>query len=1140
MASKTVQVEKLEEKLAVTEAKYRSLVENASEGIATVDLRGRFTFVNKALCRILGYDQEELIGKPFADFLHPEDRNWIVRKFLDAWRHPRRRPRLNFRAVHRDGHYIHMYSSPSLFKRRGMLAGFQAIVSDVTDLVEAELALRESEGRLNAILGSMQDHVLAFDKNGKVTFHHSPKGGGDLLSSKGIGRKYSEVLPPQLVKSFAEAFRENMDGKTATVDCWIRARGGTRWFSAKVSPVLTECEFKGSVAVLRDVTEERRSTLKLRRLSQFLATIINNLPDMVFIKDRDLRYVLVNDSYCRFVGKPRDEILHTTDNDHFSKKEADFFREKDREVFSRGIIVDVPEEAATDLMGFVHTLHTRRAPIRDASGLMTHIVGVSRDITEQKRMERQLEESRRFSSSILQNAPNPLLVINPDTSILYSNPALERLTGYSSSELIGRKAPYPWWPQEQVEKLLMDLKLSMSGELHKIEAAFRRKNGERFWVEIRGITITGKGGLKYYISNWTDVTEQKRAEERIREYASVLTGTLESTADGILVVDHDARIIVYNKRFAELLNIPESILTSRDDRKVMKYLSKQVKDFKTFEKRTRELFANPDMESVDVFEYRNGKVFERYSRPHRIGSETAGRVISIRDITEQRRLETELRRYTGRLEELVEQRTRELESSRRFLEATMESTPDPIYIKDREFKYLFANEAYCKLLGKSREEIIGQTVYAFYPREEADILTQQDREVIEKGTVVHVPDFPVRGAYGKTRIIYTIKAPVKDPSGKVNYLIGITRDMTEIKQIEERLRRSERFRSSLLENSAYPILVVGPDSTVRYVNPAFEKMTGYTPSEVIGLRPPYPWWLEEDFERNREKLMFTLKQEKARYEMRFRRRNGELFWVEVFGVLVEIEGEKHYLSHWVDITERRQLDEMKEQFISTITHELRTPLASIKGYLEYVLEGRHGPIPEKVESSLAVVKRNTDRLVSLTNELLDLRRLQAGRLELNLESLDLREVIDQCVKEIQPLIQARLQRLQVDAPNMPILLEADRNRVAQAIANLLSNASKFTPEGGRIILSAAEDEEAVKVQVSDTGIGIRSQDLNRVFEPFTYIRKPIQTEGTGLGLSITKGMVEAHGGRIWVESAGEGRGATFTFTLPKQVNNKRG
>jgi len=152
--------------------------------------------------------------------------------------------------------------------------------------------------------------------------------------------------------------------------------------------------------------------------------------------------------------------------------------------------------------------------------------------------------------------------------------------------------------------------------------------------------------------------------------------------------------------------------------------------------------------------------------------------------------------------------------------------------------------------------------------------------------------------------------------------------------------------------------------------------------------------------------------------------------------------------------------------------------------------------------------------------------------------LDLRDIIDQCAKEIQPLIDSKLQQLHVNIPNRPLTVKADRTRIAQAIVNLLNNASKFTPEGGRVIISAAEDTEVIQVQVSDTGIGIRGEDLGKIFEPFTYIRKPIQAEGTGLGLNITKGLVEAHGGQIWVESTGEGEGATFTFTLPRLTRNE--
>ncbi len=974
MAGKTLEVKELEEELAVSEAKYRSLVEGAAEGIATVDLRGRFTYVNRALCRTLGYNREELIGKPFAAFLHPEDRKWIVPKFLGAWTNPRRRPRLNFRAVHKKGHFIRMYSCPSLFKRRGIIAGFHAIVSDITDLVEAEQALKESEARLHGILNSMEDSVFAFDREGRVTFQHSSSIESQFVSSKElIGKKYSEVLPPHLVELFANALIDNENGKTATLECWLKSGNETRWFSVKLSPILSEGEFNGSLAVIRDITESKRATQELGRYSQFQTAIIDNVPDMIFIKGRDFRYVLANKAYCEFVNKPRSEVFGSTDYAHSPKKEADFFRAKDQEVFRNGLMVEVPEETATDARGLVHILHTKKAAIRDAAGNITHLVGVTRDITERKRIERQLEESRMFSSSILSNAPNPLLVAGADTSILYVNPALEQLTGYSSSELVGRKAPYPWWPEKQVEKLGEMLKHNISGELRSLEACFQKKSGESFWVEIKGIPISEEGKLKYYVSNWADVTEQKRARQELEGYASILNGTLESTVDGILVVSRDEKIVAYNRRWVEMLNVPESIFRSRDDREAMKFLCTQIKSFETFEKRTRELFASPDMENIDVFEYKDGRIFERYSRPHKIGNETVGRVISIRDITERRRMEDELRRYSARLEELVEKRTEELESSRRFLEATMESTPDAIYIKDRDSKYLFANEAYCKLFGKSKNEIIGSTVYDLYPKEQADILTEQDEKVIRGGNIIHVPDFPVKSPNGGTRIIYTIKAPVNDASGRAAYLVGITRDMTELKQTEEKLRRSEKFRSSMLENSAYPILVVESDSTIRYVNPALVELTGYSSSEIIGTKPPYPWWPEEDVEKVGKNLENAVSRDRARYEMRFRRKSGEDFWVEVYGVSVEAEGERYYLSHWVDITERRRLDEMKDRFISAVTHELRTPLVSVKGYLEHVLKGKQGPVPEKIESSLAVVKRNADRLVNLTNELLDIR-----------------------------------------------------------------------------------------------------------------------------------------------------------------------
>jgi signal transduction histidine kinase len=236
----------------------------------------------------------------------------------------------------------------------------------------------------------------------------------------------------------------------------------------------------------------------------------------------------------------------------------------------------------------------------------------------------------------------------------------------------------------------------------------------------------------------------------------------------------------------------------------------------------------------------------------------------------------------------------------------------------------------------------------------------------------------------------------------------------------------------------------------------------------------------------------------------------------------------------VDITERKQVENMKDQFISVATHELRTPLASIKGYMELILEEKIGPVSAEVGSCLGVVKRNADRLSHLTDDMLDLRRLESGKFELNLEPVSFHEIVDDCVSEIAPFLNEKKQRLHLELADGPIRIQADPIRLSQVLVNLLSNACKFTPERGEIRIRVEGEAEEVKVQISDNGIGIRKGDLERVFEPFAAIQKSTYVKGTGLGLAVTKALVEAHGGRIWAESEGEGKGSMFTFTLPRE------
>lgn len=233
-----------------------------------------------------------------------------------------------------------------------------------------------------------------------------------------------------------------------------------------------------------------------------------------------------------------------------------------------------------------------------------------------------------------------------------------------------------------------------------------------------------------------------------------------------------------------------------------------------------------------------------------------------------------------------------------------------------------------------------------------------------------------------------------------------------------------------------------------------------------------------------------------------------------------------------DVTGEAEVDRLKSDFVSIVSHELRTPLTSIKGYLDLVLMGAAGQINKQQASFLEIAKANADRLNALVSDLLDISRIESGKAVLDLKVTSLSEIIYQVAQGLEHEFEARGLTLQVDVPaNLPEIL-ADPVRVAQILGNLLSNAYKYTQNGGATI-RARSTSKAIQVDVSDTGIGIFKEDQEKIFGRFFRAEDNLvrQQPGTGLGLNITKSLVEMHGGRIWLESE-PGKGTTFSFTLP--------
>jgi signal transduction histidine kinase len=227
----------------------------------------------------------------------------------------------------------------------------------------------------------------------------------------------------------------------------------------------------------------------------------------------------------------------------------------------------------------------------------------------------------------------------------------------------------------------------------------------------------------------------------------------------------------------------------------------------------------------------------------------------------------------------------------------------------------------------------------------------------------------------------------------------------------------------------------------------------------------------------------------------------------------------------------QEANRLKTEFVSMVSHELRTPLTSIQGYAELLLEDER--IAGEERESLTIVRKNADRLLGLINDLLDLSRIEAGRVDLHRTSLDLARLISEVARSLRPLIEAKRQRLKLDLADGLPAVWADANRVTQILTNLISNAHKYTLVDGSITVAARRDDGFVRVDVSDTGIGLSPEDQAQLFTRFfrAHERSPQAGGGTGLGLVISRLLVELHGGRITVSSA-LGQGSTFSFSLP--------
>jgi len=1116
---------KAEEALRESEEFSTSLLENSPDPIVVINPDTSVRYANPALENLTGFSRAEVTGKksPYPWWTE-ETLKKTTRDLKEAMRKGAKKVEELFQKKSGERFRVEITSAPVI--SNGKLKYYMANWVDITERKQAEEALANEAIRRRILIDESLDGIVILDENAKV--YEANQRFAEML-----GYTPEEVLqlhtwdwdiqwtPDELLEMGRSVGAEGLHLETRH-----RRKDGT-FIDVDISVNGAVCAGQKLIfCVCRDITERKQAEEALAASESEKKCILNAISDIVLFQDSSLTIKWANEAAARSVGKSLQDLVgkHCYQLWHGQNKPCDdcpLIRALETKSSVSGTMT-TPDGRSWGVSG---------EPVYDSDGKMIGAIEIARDITERKKAEEALRESEEKFSRAFRSSPDSIAITTlKDGRFIEISDSFTQVTGYNREEVIGRSATElnTWIKSGDRERMVR--MLLKQGRIRNVEFNNRSKSG-KIQTMLMSAEVIDMGGEPCVISVAADITKRKQAEEALRESEEKFSKAFRSSPDRITITTlDDGRFVEVNDSYFRFTGYTREEVIGHTTRELCSWPNPQDRDRIVKKLKEQGRVTNEEVR----LRIKSGKIRTSLVSAELIDVGGEPCMISVAtDITERKQAEEALR-----------------ESEEKFSKA-FRSSPDLVAIATlKDTKFIEVNDSFTRVTGYTRKELIGRTTTELNIWAQAGERDRMIRMLLEKGRVRN-EEFITRSKSGKMQTM-SFSAEVIDIGGEP-CIISVSTDITERKQAEDALRESEEKFSKAFRSSPDLVAIATlKDTKFIEVNDSFTRVTGYTRKELIGRTTTELnlWANTKDFQR-----MIDIMREKVRIkneECEFRIKSGEIRTILFSAEPIEIGGEPCVITVATDITERKQaeerqreaenlreLDRLRTELLANISHELRTPLSSIKGFATVLLDYEDKLERHERREYLETIDKNTDRLVELIEQLLDMSRLGAGMLSIKKAPTDISQLFQEVIAEVQ--VRAPAYRFTSDLPEKLPRAHIDAKRVRQVVDNLINNAIKHSKTGTEVTISARKKGDEIIVTVSDQGVGILKRDLPRVFERLFSSRKRhiSGTTGAGLGLSICKGLVEAHGGRIWIESE-EGQGTRCYFTLPiygKQGND---